>query len=48
VIVAATGGDSKLDVPQPSKQLQPARGGAPVDQQLDRLEEIVRAARRSG
>ena len=47
VVVAATGGDDgpKLESPQ-TTQLQPARAGAPVDEQLDRLEAIVRAAPR--
>jgi hypothetical protein len=43
VIVAASGGGSaKLDVTRTT--LQPAPAGAPVNQQLDRLERIVRAA----
>jgi serine/threonine protein kinase len=43
VIVAASGGGSaKLDVTRTT--LRPAPAGAPVDQQLDRLERIVRAA----
>lgn len=43
IIVAATsGGGSKLEVKQ-TTTLQPAPAGAPVDQQLDRLEQIVRA-----
>jgi eukaryotic-like serine/threonine-protein kinase len=46
VVAASGGGGSKLDVPEPAAQLQPARSGAPVDQQIDRLEAIVRAAPR--
>jgi serine/threonine protein kinase len=48
VVVAASGGGDgdKLDVPAPAEQLQPARSGAPVDEQIDRLEQIVRAAPR--
>jgi eukaryotic-like serine/threonine-protein kinase len=45
VIVAATsGGGSKLDVKTTTTTLRPAPAGAPVDQQLDRLEQLVRAA----
>jgi serine/threonine protein kinase len=48
VIVAASGGGggSKLDVTRTTTSLQPAPAGAPVDQQLDRLEQIVRSAPR--
>ncbi|HEX4719164.1 MAG TPA: hypothetical protein VH300_11575, partial [Thermoleophilaceae bacterium] len=43
IIAASSGGGSKLDVKPPSTVLQPAPTGAPVNQQLDRLERIVRA-----
>jgi eukaryotic-like serine/threonine-protein kinase len=46
VVIAGSGGDGdKLDV-APAKRVRPAPAGAPVDAQLDRLEQIVRAAPR--
>jgi eukaryotic-like serine/threonine-protein kinase len=44
VIVAASSGGSKPDVKTTTTTLRPAPAGAPVDQQLDRLEQLVRAA----
>ena len=47
VVAAATGGGrSKLDVKPPPATMRPAAAGAPVDRQLDRLEQLVRAARK--
>jgi predicted Ser/Thr protein kinase len=48
VIAAASGGGggSKLDPRAAADRLRPAPAGAPVNQQLDRLEQIVRAAPR--
>jgi predicted Ser/Thr protein kinase len=45
IIAANSGGGSKLDVTR-TTTIQPAPAGAPVNQQLDRLERLVRAAPR--
>jgi hypothetical protein len=48
VIAAASGGgddSKKLGLPDTTR-LRPASAGAPADAQIDRLEQIVRAARR--
>jgi hypothetical protein len=45
VIAASGGGHSKLDV-KTTPSLSPAPAGAPAAQQIDRLEQIVRAAPR--
>jgi eukaryotic-like serine/threonine-protein kinase len=44
IVAASSGGGSKLDVKTTTTTLQPAPSGAPVGQQLDRLEQLVRAA----
>jgi hypothetical protein len=46
VIAAASGGGdkSRTGIPTGAKQVQPAPAGAPADQQIDRLEQIVRSA----
>jgi hypothetical protein len=44
VLAASGGGGHSPGVPQ--RQLQPASAGATTDQQIDRLERIVRAASR--
>ena len=47
IVAAATGGGgSKLEVKPPAQAVRPASSGAPVDQQIDRLEQIVRSAPR--
>ena len=45
IVVAAGGGGTKRAAP-PANVVRPAPAGAPVAQQLDRLEQIVRAARK--
>jgi hypothetical protein len=44
VIIAASSGDGSKPGATATTTVQPAPAGAPVDQQLDQLEKIVRAA----
>jgi serine/threonine protein kinase len=46
IVAASSGGGSKLDVKTTTTTLRAAPAGAPVSQQLNRLEQLVRAAPR--